>query len=605
MSKEKVTAQKHRPTITIVPRRLSAIQHKINPQSDNKQDAHLNNIPDVQSTAISSTILPAKRLPPLETKHDLVDLNPNNRLSTPINVRILTPKTETSRNVKNPKQPNVWSGICSGLIIIGSVLTALTIYLPIYYLIIQPANSQSSFTNITVSGCYATTCIGQETPYRTSTITVIYPFDANTNDASGYAIGTAFGLSGPGYTGYCYVGYQALVLASLYQQYISIPYVNLSQRSFTIETWIMLYNSAASSNYGLFGQCDSNSICLSISVQNSRFVVSFNSMVTNNYTLTGSTFVSANIWFHLTVVYDAVLYQQRIYVNGRIDGISSGIVPSYQGTSTGSLTTIGRSSSLGYGTTYFQGRIDNFMISAGVVRTTCQILNDATLTAYFPFDATDPLNDRSINLYGSVSSPSITISTGRVNDALYFTSSTSYFQSQCFPNSGLDDPPYSFSLWINPSSLIGGGTIIHMSNLIYGNGSICYDLLALTNTGQLVAQWMLSNNTFDGFHGPTIPAGTWTHIAYVYSETNGVRLYVGGQLIAMSFNTPILNIKDFITILYVTLGNISPLGSSASVSCNNVAALSIASGSFIGAIDEFRIYSRELDSREICVLANP
>ena len=310
---------------------------------------------------------------------------------------------------------------------------------------------------------------------------MIYPFDANTNDVSGYATGTAFGLSPPGYTGYCYVGYQALTLASSYQQYISIPYVNLSQRSFTIETWIMLYSSAASGNYGLFGQCDSNSICLSISVQNSRFVVSFNSMVTNNYTLTGATIVSANIWFHLTVVYDAVLYQLRIYVNGRIDGISTSIVPPYQGTLTGSLTTIGRSSSLVYGTTYFQGyvliymssicnialeileqkilshyscinislffeipsllfyrRVDNFMISASIVRTTCQILNDATLTAYFPFDTTDPLNDRSINLYGSVSSPSVTISTGRVNEALYFTSSTSYFQSQCFPNSGLD-----------------------------------------------------------------------------------------------------------------------------------------------------------------------
>lgn len=222
-------------------------------------------------------------------------------------------------------------------------------------ILVKKSFTLASFTNITVSGCYATTCIGQETPYRTSTITVIYPFDANTNDVSGYATGTAFGLSPPGYTGSCYIGYQALVLTSSYQQYILIPYVNLSRRSFTIETWVMLYNTAVSGNYGLFGQCDSNSMCLSISVRDSRFVVSFNSMATNNYTLTGTTLVSANIWFHLTVVYDAVLYQQRIYVDGNIDGISGGLVPSYQGTSAGSLTTIGRSSLLGYGTTYFQG----------------------------------------------------------------------------------------------------------------------------------------------------------------------------------------------------------------------------------------------------------
>jgi len=75
----------------------------------------------------------------------------------------------------------------------------------------------------------------------------------------------------------------------------------------------------------------------------------------NNNTLIGATVISST-WFHVTAVYDATKFQQRIYVNGRIDAVSYGIVNPYQGMSSGSTnTTIGRSSSLAYSTTYFNG----------------------------------------------------------------------------------------------------------------------------------------------------------------------------------------------------------------------------------------------------------
>ncbi|UJR27613.1 hypothetical protein I4U23_008894 [Adineta vaga] len=239
-----------------------------------------------------------------------------------------------------------------------------------------------------------------------------------------------------------------------------------------------------------------------------------------------------------------------------------------------------------YGTTHFQGRIDHFTISAGVIRTTCQIYNDATLAVYFPFDTIDPFNDH------------------RINQALYFTSSTSYFQSQCFPNSKLDDPPFTFSFWINPSSFIGGSTIIHVSNSLHGNGTLCFDLLALTNTGSVVAQWMLWSNAVEGIQGPVISANTWTHIVYIYSRPNSVRLYINAQLSVTTPSAGSINLRDFDAPFYIILGNISPLGSSASVNCNTAASFPIVSGSFIGAIDDFRIYSRELNPQEICVLAN-
>ncbi|CAF4338065.1 unnamed protein product, partial [Rotaria magnacalcarata] len=69
----------------------------------------------------------------------------------------------------------------------------------------------------------------------------------------------------------------------------------------------------------------------------------------------GSSIMLVNTWIHLAVVYDATLYQQQIYVNGIIDIVSNGIVAPYQGSTTGVVTTIGRTISSAYGTTYFNG----------------------------------------------------------------------------------------------------------------------------------------------------------------------------------------------------------------------------------------------------------
>jgi len=134
----------------------------------------------------------------------------------------------------------------------------------------------------------------------------------------------------------------------------------------------------------------------------------------------------------------------------------------------------------------------------------CQIYNDATLLVYFPFDTTWTVNDHSVNLFHGISSD-----TTVVEQVLYFYTSTSYFQSKCFPN----------------------------ANFHYG----------------------------------------YNHTRYL------VVLYFEPQ--------------------YITLGNNSPLGPLGGISCLN-GLIPIVSGPFKGGIDEFRLYNRELDSQEICVLAN-
>lgn len=247
-------------------------------------------------------------------------------------------------------------------------------------------------------------------------------------------------------------------------------------------------------------------------------------------------------------------------------------------------------------------RIDHFTISAGVARTACQIYNDVTLLAYFPFDTTATFNDYSVNLFNGIAAGTTTISQGRSGQALYFSSATSYFQAKCYPHLGTINPPFTFALWVNPDTLNGGGSLIHASNWQTGSGSNCYDLLSFTSTGALVVQLMQSTTVVNAYQGPVVPVNTWTHIAIVYSSVYGVRFHINGQLTAVSPNVG-MAIISYTEPQYITLGNNSPLGPSGSIICLN-GSIPIVPGPYKGAIDDFRIYNRELDSQEICVLAN-
>lgn len=251
---------------------------------------------------------------------------------------------------------------------------------------------------------------------------------------------------------------------------------------------------------------------------------------------------------------------------------------------------------------FLNRRIDHFTSSVGTARTTCQISNDASLVVYFPFDTIGTFNDYSVNVCNGIGLSVPIVSTGRINQAISFPANTSYFQANCFPKMRGNQNAYSFSLWINPSSTIGG-TLIHISSNSGGNVT-CYDALVFTVTGNLVMQWMLNTLVVVNVQGPVIPINTWTHIAVVYMISNGIRLYINGQFSVSSSNTGNLNLYDTTSANYITLGNVGSLGPVGSISCAN-GAVSVLPGSFTGLIDEFRLYNRELDNQEICVLANP
>jgi len=138
---------------------------------------------------------------------------------------------------------------------------------------------------------------------------------------------------------------------------------------------------------------------------------------------------------------------------------------------------------------------------------------------------------------------------------------------------------------------------------LLGNGSICYDLLALTSTGALVVQ-LMGVLSVAGLQGPVLSKNTWTHVAVIYSETNGVRLFINAQL---SITSSLASVPYYLTRwdipLYITLGNYNPLNLAAGISCLT-GAIPIISGPYTGGIDDFRLYNRELNNEELCVLAS-
>ncbi len=248
--------------------------------------------------------------------------------------------------------------------------------------------------------------------------------------------------------------------------------------------------------------------------------------------------------------------------------------------------------------------VDTFVITEGVAKTACQILNDATLMAYFPFDTANTMLDQSGNNAAGISYGTNLV-TGRIQQGLLFSSTTnSYFQSQCFSNLRRYNPIITFTLWINPVS-VSGGTIIHISQSQNGSSPFCADFLSLTATGYLVVQLMQNLTYAVAVQGPQLQTDTWTHLIIMVSSPNGIRLFMNGIVVTTYPAT--MNTVTFYyptnTQMYITLGNSQPTGFPTAICVTST--VSGVPGAFSGTIDDFRIYSRELTEAEICDLANP
>jgi hypothetical protein len=243
------------------------------------------------------------------------------------------------------------------------------------------------------------------------------------------------------------------------------------------------------------------------------------------------------------------------------------------------------------GNNYFDGCLDS-VAYFGRTKNATEVLLDATLVVYLPFDGNTLLDSGPLSINGTGTNYTYTPS-GRLNGALSLPGPSSSVQITGLRRIGTNSWPYSVAIWIYPTSL-AGGTIMHLSSRTDGSptGGWCLTIMGLTSSGQIaIDSW---NNSNVPVTGPLVPPNTWTHVVGTYSLTNGERLYVNGTLKSSvggySFATGGVPMT-------ITLGS-SLLGTGV---CNTG---TIQMGQFYGSLDEFYVYARELSATDVATLFN-
>jgi hypothetical protein len=230
---------------------------------------------------------------------------------------------------------------------------------------------------------------------------------------------------------------------------------------------------------------------------------------------------------------------------------------------------------------------------SGRVKSVCEILDLATLAAHFTFDNPSPLADSGPNSVVSNASNYVVIPGGIINQAISFSgSSNSYFQAQGFTSIGTPNQSFSISFWISPYVL--SGTLVQTTESVTSPG-YCFPFLGFSSNGSLAAQIYAGGSSMFVALGPILPLSpSWTLIVQTWSSTNGLQLYMNNILVS-SVPTASTFAASGQTLNYLILGNCAN-------SCACTSGAVSAPGPFLGDIDDWRIYSRELTVIDVCSL---
>ena len=420
-------------------------------------------------------------------------------------------------------------------------------------------------------------------------ISAVWSFDNVTTELYGIYNGAI--VNGAGYSNatsqtFPYFGTgQALFLQNGLNQSFTVasPFLPLNSTSFTIEAWI--YPTSLTSDRGIFGQCQCSTCvnqCLYFISRSSRLYVGF---TLND--LSGSTTLGTNTWYHVTFVYNYQTQQQILYVNGVQDAIKSNAAP-YQGRN-GSIQ-IGATQVFG-ATNFFSGFIDNLWVTTRA-KSADEVLRDASVIVYFPFDLLNATADNGPNRLTTNSSNTVSV-IGRVNQAMRFSGTSTFVQVYGLfqvPTGMTTNRPFSISLWINPSSIVGSTFI----QLISFSPPPCANLMGISSGGASTGQiYVLSAyNGPSAITGPFATANVWSHISLTYGPVNGYTLYYNGNYFGATGN-----------VVYTTGGILTTLFVGYYTSCTY--ASGVVNAAFQGSIDEVYVHNRELTQADVTALANP
>ena len=414
-------------------------------------------------------------------------------------------------------------------------------------------------------------------------VSIFWNFDNNTKDLYNVYNGVASSIS---YSPLGITGYGAALsvpYSSSSRVTVSSPYINLRNRSFTVAEWVYPGTTMYANDYLIVALCPTatNYQCMQALIRYGRPFLSFyyaDCLSSKN--------LSVSTWTHLAYVYDYASNTMTLYVNGYVDTSCAAPSP-FQGAPTASLY-IGGISVLSM---YYSGLIDQLSIVTQA-KSASEILDMATLVTYYPFDDQTSL-DSGPNLINGTGM-NTNFASGRINDAIVFNVTPSYVQINNLVLFGTKYWPFSFAFWIYAYST-QSGTLIHMWKPSAPT-SFCMPIVGFAASGSIVVQTWNSTQILS-LTGPVILPNTWVHIAQTYSRSDGIRLFVNGTIVASS-NASSTNSSNS-TPLNLALGYCINASLCSCVSGN------IVPGQYYGLMDEFRFYSRRLNTTDVRALATP
>ncbi len=350
------------------------------------------------------------------------------------------------------------------------------------------------------------------------------------------------------------------------KQYVTIDYrFDFRNISFSISTWIYLYSNQPEMT--IFAQCrvHKKAQCLFLRIKNQKMLFGFYGSDTS-----GNTTLKINHWHHVAFVYNYTSRTQTVYLDGIVNGRGSSSV--YLGVPYN--ITIGRG--LQSTRSCFHGLIDRISLVNRALRAN-EILKEATLSAYYPFNNSTELDSGPNKIIGLANN--VIFTEGIFHQSLLFSSENyfSYFQAQRLFLLGVSERSYSLSFWIRTSLNHASGSIIYATS----ENDWCLPILGFNQYGQIIAQ--SSDGNILEIIGQELSINTWNHIALTYEYGQHLDLYQNGVLIDSigPFNFAISG-----SPVTLTLGFLDHQA--------NCYTQSIIPGPFDGAIDDFQVYSRYL-----------
>lgn len=196
--------------------------------------------------------------------------------------------------------------------------------------------------------------------------------------------------------------------------------------------------------------------------------------------------------------------------------------------------------------------------------------------------------DDSGNSYDGVLYNGATYTGGHEGSGVSLNGVDQYIQTPTpFGFLGTVDQPYALSAWVNFTQPGASGNIFHISSNMDGSGW-CIPFLTLANGHFVATGWDQTFGEVDAIDPAVSTNGEWHQIISTWDPTNGLRLFVDGNLVNSTAQ------PDYAasgTAMYASLGIGAP-------ACSN------NQGYLEGTVDDARIYSRVLLPADIQTISS-